>query len=197
MTATASAGVKLGLKGGLNVTDMSVSKDVVDGANRTGFFIGPTLKVGLPLVGWGFDISALYEQRSSKLSTNETSAGYADFERNITGKFINVPINVRYDIGLGSLASLFIAVGPQFGFNVGNTKKLLDAESKSDWELKKSQFSTNVGFGVVVLKHYQVSANYNIAMGKTGEVTLRDGINEVVRKTGRDNTWQIAVAYYF
>lgn len=197
MTVTASAGVKLGLKGGLNVSDVSVSKDVVDGSNRTGFFIGPTLKISLPLVGWGFDISALYEQRSSKLSSNEYSEDYAVFEKNVTSKYINVPINVRYDVGLGSLAALFVAVGPQFGFNVGHSSKLLDPDSYSDWELKKSNLSANVGVGVVFLKHFQVSANYNIGIGKTGEVTLRDSAKEIVRKNGRDNTWQVAVAYYF
>lgn len=197
VAAGASAGVKFGLKGGLNVSDMSVSKDVVDGSNRTGFFVGPTLKVSLPLVGWGFDISALYEQRSAQLKSNSYSAGYADFETDVTRKYINVPINVRYDIGLSSLASLFFAVGPQFGFNVGHSSELLDADSYSEWELKKSNLSANVGLGIVFLKHCQISANYNIGLGKTGEVTLRNAAQEVVTKSSHDNTWQVALTYYF
>ena len=36
----AQAQIKFGLKGGLNITDMSFSSDVLNTSNRTGFFIG-------------------------------------------------------------------------------------------------------------------------------------------------------------
>ena len=54
-----SAQVKLGVKGGLNISDMSIDKKVFDASNQTGFFIGPTLKISLPLTGLGVDIAAL------------------------------------------------------------------------------------------------------------------------------------------
>lgn len=38
------AQIKLGVKGGLNVSDMSIDKKVFDSSNQTGFFIGPTLE---------------------------------------------------------------------------------------------------------------------------------------------------------
>ena len=69
---TAQAQVKFGVKGGLNVTNMSFSKDVVDANNQTGFFIGPTLKFTLPIVGLGIDASALYDQREAKLKVGYT-----------------------------------------------------------------------------------------------------------------------------
>ena len=63
MIATPSdAQVRFGIKGGLNVSDMSLSKDVLESSNRLGFFVGPTLKVTLPLTGLSADISALYNQ---------------------------------------------------------------------------------------------------------------------------------------
>ena len=54
-TTTAQAQVKLGLKGGLNVTQMSLSSDVIDKSNQTGFFVGPTVKLTLPLIGLGIE----------------------------------------------------------------------------------------------------------------------------------------------
>lgn len=48
----AQAQIKFGLKGGLNITDMSFSSDVLNTSNRTGFFIGPTVKFTLPLLGF-------------------------------------------------------------------------------------------------------------------------------------------------
>ena len=53
VATSAQAQIKLGVKGGLNVTDMSLSASVIDKSNQTGFFIGPTVKLSLPLVGLG------------------------------------------------------------------------------------------------------------------------------------------------
>ena len=58
MGITAKAQVKFGVKGGVNVTSMSFNNSVFDASNRTGFFIGPTVKIQLPLVGLGIDASA-------------------------------------------------------------------------------------------------------------------------------------------
>ena len=79
-------------------------------------------------------------------------------------------------------------------FNIGDKHQTL-IEDVSDWKLNTSNFSVNVGAGVMLLGHLQVGANYNIVCGKTGEVTVFDGVREVVR--GRSNTWQISAAYYF
>ena len=59
LATTVNAQVRFGVKGGLNVTDMSLSNDMFDASNRTGFFIGPTVKISLPLTGLGIDASAL------------------------------------------------------------------------------------------------------------------------------------------
>ena len=44
----AGAQIKFGVKGGLNVTDMSFNSKVLSASNRTGFYIGPTVKFTLP-----------------------------------------------------------------------------------------------------------------------------------------------------
>ncbi len=182
----AQAQFKFGLKGGLNITDMSLSSDeLFETSNRAGFFIGPTVKFTLPIVGLGIDASALYDQREAKVKGTD---------KKLKQQAINIPINLRYDIGLGSLAAIYLAAGPQFGFNIGDKHQTL-IEDVADWKLNTSNFSVNVGAGVMLLSHLQVGANYNIVCGKTGEVTVFDGVKEVVR--GRSNTWQISLAYYF
>ena len=182
----AQAQFKFGLKGGLNITDMSLSSDeLFETSNRAGFFIGPTVKFTLPIVGLGIDASALYDQREAKVKGSDSK---------LKQQAINIPINLRYDIGLGSLAAIYLAAGPQFGPNIGDKHQTL-IEDVADWNLNTSNFSVNVGAGVMLLSHLQVGANYNIVCGKTGEVTVFDGVREVVR--GRSNTWQVSLAYYF
>lgn len=191
---TANAGINFGLKGGLNVTSMSLDSKVFDASNRAGFFIGPTLKFTLPIVGLGIDASALYDQREAKLTVAD-----AKTKESVKTQAINIPINARYSVGLGSVASVLFFAGPQFGFNVGD--KNVDLGGDSNWKFRSSQFSVNVGAGFSFMNHFEVTANYNIACGKTGDATLSKTLSEVVgsatKDNGRANAWQIALAYYF
>ncbi len=188
----ANAQLKFGIKCGLNITDMSLSNDVFETSNRTGFFIGPTIKFTLPIVGLGIDASALYDQREGEVNVEADDNTLVSTR--LKQKSINIPINLRYDIGLGSLAAVYLAAGPQFGFNVGDKNQSL-YKDVAEWRLNTSNFSVNVGAGVMLLGHLQVGANYNIVCGKTGEITVLDGAESVLR--GRSNTWQISAAYYF
>ena len=193
MTVAAQAQVKFGVKGGLNLTSMKLSKDVVDKSNQAGFFIGPTVKFTLPVVGLGIDASALYDQRSAEVGNEK-----------IKQQSIQVPVNLRYGIGLGSTASIYIFAGPQFGFNVGDKDfESIDAATKtaSEWTLKSSNLSANVGLGFMLLNHLQVSANYNIAIGKTGDFNVINAtgstIGDVITGDTKANSWQLSVAYFF
>lgn len=111
---TANAGINFGVKGGLNVTSMSISSKVLDSNNRAGFFFGPTVKFTLPLVGLGIDASALYDQREAKLAVDFDENQYVT-KQTLKTQAINIPINVRYSIGLGSVANVLFFAGPQFG----------------------------------------------------------------------------------
>ena len=196
-TSSAQAQVKFGLKGGLNVTNMSLNSEVFDADNQTGFFIGPTVKFTLPIVGLGIDASALYDQRDAKITVEDNGASV---ESKIKNQSINIPINLRYGVGLGSTASVYLFAGPQFGFNVGDKNQSI-FKDMGEWCLKSSTFSVNVGLGAMLLSHLQISANYNIACGKTGETTVSSALGELAqsaaKKRGRANAWQIGLAYYF
>ncbi len=159
MTVAAQAQVKFGVKGGLNLTNMKFDNSIVDKSNQTGFFIGPTINFTLPVVGLGIDASALYDQRSAKIEGSDDK---------LKQQSIQIPVNLRYGFGLGNTASFYIFAGPQFGFNIGDkTTNLLN--NALEWRLKDSNLSANLGVGLMLLNHLQVSANYNVALGTTGE----------------------------
>ena len=188
ITVAAQAQVKFGVKGGLNITSMKLDKSVADKSNQAGFFIGPTVKFTLPVVGLGIDAAALYDQRSAKV-----------LDETLKQQSIQIPINLRYGIGLGSTASVYIFAGPQFGFAIGDKVTEL-ANDAADWRLKDSNLSANVGLGLMLLNHLQVSANYNIALGTTGEVDVNNAINTAWNTAigkAKANAWQLSVAYFF
>ncbi len=188
----ASAPIKSGLTCGVNVTDMSLNSSVFDASNRTGFFVGPTIKVQLPLVGLGIDASALYDQREAKIKVGNTTT-----KETLRSQAINIPINLRYGWGLSSMANIFLFAGPQFGFNVGDKDQKIT--ESSTWSVKNSNFSLNFGAGVTLLSHLQLTANYNVVCGKTSDATITEGLEQLTNKEvrSRANAWQIALAYYF
>ena len=182
----AKAGVNFGIKGGYNITNFSLSNlsDNVAKDNQQGFFIGPSLKIGIPVLPIGFEVAALYDQRDAKADGTT-----------ISQKSINIPVNVRYELGLGDMAGMYFAVGPQFGFNIGD-KTFSFKNVSNDYKLKDSNLSLNLGAGVRLIKHVEIGFNYNIALGKTGEFEVMDGLTNVVGN-GKANAWQISAAYYF
>ena len=192
---SANAQIKFGLKGGLNVTSMSFSEDVFDASNKTGFFVGPMVKVTVPIVGLSFDAAALYDQKEADVKYNiDGELG----KTTVRQKSINIPVNVRYGFGLSSLANAFLFAGPQWGINVGD--KNFKWNETSSYSLKKSNFSVNVGAGVTLLSHLQISANYNIACGKSADASLvkaAEALTNAGKDKSRNNSWQIALGYWF
>ena len=193
LSANASAQTKLGLKGGINTSEVSVNDDVWKTDNRLGFFIGPTVRFTLPTVGLGMDISALYEKRESKMKSEDGKLGSV-----VSREQLAIPINARYSFGLGETANIFLFAGPQVAFNLGKKDKEIVPEV-ADWTLKSSNFSINLGIGCTLANHLQATIGYNIALGKTGEVELSTKGVEASKKKydGRSNAWQLGVAYFF
>lgn len=195
MTLTTQAqGIKFGVKGGLNITKISFSEDVFKSDNKTGFFVGPTLKISLPM-GFGVDIAALYDQRSAdvygglvKNEGGDDMLVYNTENETIKQKSLQVPVNLRYNIGLGSTAGIYLAAGPQFGFPVAD--KVFETKV-GEYRLKDANLSINFGAGLTLMGHLEVGFTYNLAAGKSGEFKNWDDVDT------HNNAWQISAAYYF
>lgn len=180
----ASAQLKFGVKGGLNIAKVKFDKSIADSDNRAGFFIGPMAEFTLPIVGLGVDAALLYDQKEMEL----------DGEKEKT-KYINIPINLKYSIGT-KLAGVYLAAGPQFAFNVGGKNIFKDLDSES-FELNNSILSLNIGGGVKLLGKLQVGYNYNISLGNTGEMKSAADLLGKVESDFKYSTHQISVAYLF
>lgn len=175
----AQAQIKFGVKAGLNVSKLHPSENIVSKDNRAGFFVGPTAEFTLPLLGLGIDGSVLYNQ-----------FGVDSEKGTSTKKSIEIPINLRWTVGFSSLVGAYVAVGPQFGFNVG------DRWFDEICEFKKNTTSFNVGAGLKLLGHLQVGANYNFALKDNGKIH-DDDIEDLGTIGFKQNTWQVSVAYLF
>lgn len=183
MAAPAQAQLHFGVKGGLNLSKVSFSKSDLKGDNKTGWFIGPMAEFTVPIIGVGADVAALYSQ--SDLAAQD---GFG----NAKLKTIEVPVNLKWSFGFGSLLGAYIAAGPQFGFNIGNKNDFV-------YKLKKNNTSFNVGAGVKLLKHLQVGVNYNFALSHTAVYDMGDLSSDYNHEAVKvkNNTWQVSLAYLF
>ena len=191
----ADAQVKFGVKGGWNLSSLKLNDDMFTSDNKNGFFIGPMMKVSLPLTGLGFDISALYNQREAKMRYADDVVG-GDLSRRTTikQKTIDVPVNLRYSIGLASMANVYFFGGPQWSINVGDENFKWD--SVSSYSLKKNTLSFNIGAGLTFLQHIQASVNYNIEASKSGKMEI-ERVDDGDWVKGRNHTWQVSLGYWF
>ena len=89
---------------------------------------------------------------------------------------------------------MFGFAGPQFGFNVGDKQRHHSRCSRLGNSATQT-FSINLGVGATLFEHLQVTASYNVACGKTGELTLEQGVQSVVK--GRNSSWQVGATYFF
>ena len=177
LSHSVQAQVKFGVRGGVNLSDVSLSSSALKSSNRLGYFIGPTVKVSIPIAGLGVDGSVLYSQMDARLKSTDVSS-----EQSVKQQTIDLPVNVRYTIGLSKVASVFFYAGPQFSFNVGS-------KHQGDWEWKNSTKSANLGVGLTVLSHVQVNMNYNYQFDSAG--------SDIVYGKGKAHQWQLGVGYFF
>ena len=140
-----------GVKGGVNLQKADFDESDIKSDNFTGFFIGPMAEFTLPIIGLGVDGALLYSQTGINPKEGETLKSHN----------LEIPVNLKYSIGLGSIAAVYAAAGPQFTY----------ALSQEKWEgqeiFKDSQLSLNLGAGVKLLGHLQAGVTYNIPLGDT------------------------------
>ena len=160
--------IKFGVKGGLNMSKLD--KEGYKSENTTGFFIGPMAEVTLPIIGLGVDGALLFSQRGKDEAKQQG---------------IEIPVNLKYTIGLGSMFGIYLAAGPDFFFNF----KDIDIENV---EAKKTQVAVNLGAGLKLLRKLQVGVTYQIPMGDSFE--WKDASQVFGAK---NKTWQVSLAYIF
>ena len=189
----ARAQVGFGLKGGFQLANMEFNDDALKKSNRMGFFIGPTIKIGLPVTGLAIDVAGLYDQRDLKIEGE-----------NFKQQSIILQGDARFGAGLGDALGIFIMAGPQFSFNVGDdVKQWFGANGElNQFALQETMLSVNFGLGVTFAGHFEGAVHYNVPVSKTADFTwqqLGDQLQEQVwsHSKTRTNAWSISLSYYF
>lgn len=171
--------IKFGVKGGLNMSelDFNVKSYGQLKENSTGFFIGPMAEITLPIIGLGIDGALMYSQRNTGIG-----------EGKMKQQGIEIPVNLKYTFGLGSMLGIYLAAGPNFFFNFKDVKDIAFVDTK------KAQVSVNIGAGLKLLKKLQVGLTYQVPLSDS---FIRENVDGDVNFTSKTKTWQVSAAYIF
>ena len=176
LISPANAQVRLGIKGGMNLSKLTFDKDVVSSNNRAGFFVGPIFYVDLPfLPGFGFDLAAIYDRKGTTMTAVIDDQKY---EKKGYVQFLDVPIDINYKISFTGGFAIYGSTGPQFSFNLKQDDFKTIVDQRANYKIKDSNFSWNVGFGMEIIRHFRLGYNYNIALGDWAEV--KEDLTEIV-----------------
>ena len=174
----AQAQFKWGIKGGANISSIHFSDlpETFSTDNLTGFHIGPTIELMASFIGLGFDASILYSQTGMEIGTQKIKSDY-----------LNVPVNLKWKIGIPAV-KVFAAAGPYVGFRLGGGK-IWDVLSD---KIGSKSFSAglNLGAGVELIQHLQISATYQL--GLTDNYSVKQ-----LKIDGKNRGWMISAAILF
>ena len=175
--------IKFGVKGGMDFTKLDTNVKTLDAVaeSSTGFFIGPMAEVTLPVVGLGVDGAVMFAQRGKD---------------ELKQQGIEIPVNLKYTIGLGSVLGVYLAAGPDFFFN------FKDVDGNEDLIKEKSQVSINLGAGLKLLRKLQIGLTYQIPVNKSYDKyryisVTPDYKGEIEDISVKNKTWQVSLAYIF
>jgi len=118
--------IKFGVKGGVNLSKLKFEgmKD-----NSTGFFFGPMAEITIPVIGLGVDGALLYSQKGDKMEGLDMKQSGLD-----------IPVNLKYSIGLGSMLGIYVAAGPDFFFNFKGDKNFEDGRKLESKKARKRRW---------------------------------------------------------
>ena len=181
----ADAQLRFGLRAGVAVNSLHFSTKTFDASNRAGFTGGAMLEFTAPVIGLGFDLSAMYVRRNSQwLETN-------NIPQKDNRDYIDIPLNLKWRMNIpliNAIARPFLTTGPSFSF--------LTSRKSAENAYRNRSFDTawNFGFGLELFKHVQVGASYGIGLTKALKTIGATGTSNI---DGRNRYWTVTAAYMF
>lgn len=184
VVTASQAQVRFGVKGGLNLSGVSVDDGNVLDKNVTGFHIGPSLEALINNT-FGLDVSLLYSQKGIKFkdgkNTNTSKTGYAE-----------IPVNLKYLFTVSDNIKPYALAGPYINFKISGDDNIGTSYDNvsEQWKAKSFGAGLNFGAGVQFFNFLQLGVNYGFSM--TDNYKQSDG-----SYSAKDKTWSLAAAVFF
>lgn len=182
-----AGGFHFGVKLGMDVSQLHFNKDIFDSDNRAGFTGGVMCEFTAPLIGVGFDLSAMYVRRNTRFLSEMNNENLS-----VNRDYIEIPLNLKYKLSIPAIERIirpFVTTGPSVAFLT--SRKAVNSFLKN----KSCDVAWNFGFGVELFSKVQVAASYGLGLTKSLEaVGVMDNGADI---DGKNRYWTVTAAYLF
>ena len=186
--SSTSAQIKFGLKAGFDVAENKINKDILNAHNRLGFQVGPTLQIGIPLIGLGVETGLLYGFKKYDVKEDEIGdlSNY---------NYLMVPLQLKKSFSLLGTVGVYAKGGPYAEFKLGGGDIKFNHESLD--KIKSKNFGAGLNFGVGVNLFSKLEAGIDYRFKLTENYSDYDpGFGDIF-KTKKDKTWNVNLTYLF
>ncbi|WP_019948426.1 porin family protein [Hymenobacter aerophilus] len=197
-TETKAQGIRLGLKGGANLSNLSgdlTNKDGYD--NKVGFHGGLMLNVGLIDDGFlSLQPEVLYSQKGYKYDSGQTFGLYKR-EGDVTYNYIDVPVLLKVKAG-----NLFFEAGPQYSYllkvkdeSTGSLNGTVVGRTEAERDLKnvnRNEFGYVAGLGLQTDMGLMLGLRYN---GALTDFAKNKSYNNGELTNARNQVFQLSLGY--
>lgn len=192
----AQAQIRFGIKAGANFNKIHFSdvESSLQPDNSCGWNAGVMTEFTVPIVGLCFDASLLYSRMNNAISSdfNKEVADALDSDMSYGKNFLEIPINIKYKFGIpviGSIIKPFIYTGPSFAFKLD--KSIMDKTFQCAW---------NIGIGVELIKHLQISGSYGFGINNVAKEVMKNAdpdFGNIEKIKAKNNYWTVSAAWLF
>ena len=187
---SASAQLRWGPSAAFNYSNLVFKQDLVSVDKVPGFEAGVQTEIMFPGIGFGFETGFLYNLLGADINLGEklvwSSLGYG--KERVYLHNIHIPIHLRFKwtrlSGFEDYLAPFVYGGPDFNLQVatGNTKA---------FKCSHGDVGLSVGFGLEIMRSWQVSAGYTWGMTYALRTKLLDNFS------ARNRYWSARLTYFF
>ena len=208
----AQAQLRLGIKAGANISNFTSPQDpqVLDFSNaQLANFTGGLTVEWLFWGGLGVDAGVMYTAKGSEYKVGDDFAGEivsgllgTETLMKATIHYIEVPVNLKYKLkikGIEDIIAPFVYAGPSFAFKVGQDVKFgNDIFKDTEINFNNVDIALNLGFGVEVIKHLNVAAQYGWGLGKVVDMPDLEAFGQKIEGIDlQTGVWTISATWMF
>ena len=189
--------VKLGIKAGLNITNLTYDESELNSSAKTGVTGGLMLEIPLTK-NFSLQPELLYSQQGSKSSYSDPDVTNSNFKSTIKLNYLNTPVMLKYYV----TKDLTLQAGPQIGILLKANNKyednFLGFENKESMNLKEYasgiDTSVNFGLGYQFKQKYYADARYNLSYSN---IFKESDMSYIINNDMKNRVFQITLGYFF
>lgn len=189
--SAASAQVRFGIKGGVDIADHTINTSILNAKNRMGFQVGPLVEFSIPVIGLGVDAGLQYGYKNYNVEEKARDADISNYS------YLSIPVNLKKRFGIiPGVVGIFVSAGPYANVRLsGGELRIRNLDDTYDrFKAKNFEVGFNVGAGVHLVDKLDLGIYYR---NKLTDNYSADKAEIGDLKDKNYQTWSIAATYFF